>query len=243
MKGDYSCRSDHGEAYSLMEVTDTLEELEDIERVNKIYRLPPTVKPCILEILGSKGALQTEDSWMVPCIIACELKRVGCTPSQAGRKLEIWRHATPSEVRSAVRAAFEKNYEFGCPRLEGLGICLYKSRRDCPWYAQIPRKGQVSYRERDFYRFGWPKGLKFSEQCIYFTIREIEKKRKMPAGTRLFVSEREMAEVTGGDRKTIRFGLQSLERKGLIQFKKGRQHKHYGIAGEVRRIVPIPRPK
>jgi len=85
--------------------------------------------------------------------------------------------------------------------------------------------------------------LKPSEQCIYFALREIEKKREMPAGTQLFVSERQMADTSGLCRKTVRTGQKALRQKGLIEFKSGQKHKHYGIAGEVRRIIPIPKPK
>lgn len=235
--------SEDVDTYSLLQVTSELKQLEDFERTASRYRLPQHVKPCILRLLDGNEPLQTLENWKVPCIIACELRRVGHTRSQVEKRLERWQKARPSEVQSAVRAAFEKEYEFGCPTLEALGICLYKTRYDCPWFAQIPRKNEATYNQRDFYRYGWPRTLKCSEQCIYFALREIEKKRGMPSGTQLFVSERQMAEVTGLCRKTARTGLRALKQKGLIEFKSGQRHKHYGIAGEIRRIIPIPKPK
>jgi len=239
--GDYSCRSDHGEAYSLLRVTGEIEQLEDFESQVSKYRLPPDVKPCVLSLLSDEAPFQTLENWKVPSIIACELKRVGQTRTQVEKRLQRWEKARPSEISSALRVAFEKDYEFGCPTLEGLGICLYKTRYDCPWFAQIPRKSGTTYRERDFYRYGWPKNLKCSEQCAYFALREIERKRGMPSGTKLFVSEREMADTSGLCRKTVRIGLKALRQQGLIEFKSGQRHKHYGIAGEVRRIIPIPK--
>lgn len=235
--------SEDVDTYSLLKVTSDLKQLEDFEKQVRKYRLPQDVKPCILNLLSAEGLLQTLENWKVPSIIACELKRVGYTHSQVEKRLERWEKARPSEISSALRAAFEKDYEYGCPRLEQLGICLYRTRYDCPWFTQIPRKGAASYRERDFYRFRWPRTLKCSEQCIYSALREIEKKRGMPSGTQLFVSEREMADTSGLCRKTVRTGLKALKQKGLIEFKSGRKHKHYGIAGEVRRIIPIPKPK
>lgn len=235
--------SEDVDTYSLLQVTSDLKQLEGFERQRSKYRFPPGVKPCILDLLSDEGPLQTLENWKVPCIIACELKRVGYTLSQVEKKLERWEKARPSEVRSAVRVAFEKKYEFGCPGLEGLGICLYKTRYDCPWYSRIPRKNRATYNERDFYRFHWPKNLKPSEQCIYFALRETEKMREMSAGTQLFVSERQMADTSGLCRKTVRTGLKALRQKGLLEFKSGQRHKHYGIAGEVRRIIPIPKPK
>ena len=65
----------------------------------------------------------------------------------------------------------------------------------------------------------------------------------MPGGSHLFVSERDMAQLAGLCRKTVRNGVKVLKQKGLIEFKSGQRHKHYGIAGQIRRIIPIPRPK
>lgn len=233
----------YAKGYSLLEVSGDLKELENFERQVSKYRLPPDVKPCVLRLLSDEGPLQTLENWKLPSIIACELRRVGYTRTQVQKRLERWEKTRPSEISSALRVAFEREYEFGCPTLESLGICLYKTRYDCPWFAQIPRKSGATYRERDFYRYGWPKKLKCSEQCIYFALREIENKRGMPAGTQLFASEREMADTSGLCRKTVRIGLKALRQKGLIEFKSGQRHKHYGIAGEVRRIIPIPKPE
>lgn len=235
--------SDDDDHYSLFEVTSHLQELEQFEETISRHRLPPDVKPCLLKVLNGRELPKTMEMWKVPCVIAGELRRVGQTAQQVTRALKRWHRASTSEIDSAVRTTFEKGYEFGCPSLERLNVCLYESRYDCPWYARIPKKGWVRYRERDFHRFGWPKSLLPSEQCIYFAIREIEKKRRFPAGTKLYASERELAEVAGIDRKTVRTRLPELKRKGLIDFQKGRRHKHYGIAGEIRRIIPIPRPK
>ena len=229
--------------YSLLQVTGEVEELERLERTISKHRLPPEIKPCILHLLNEDGPPQTLEKWKVPCIIAGELRRIGYDESRVTRALDQWGRATPSQVCSAVRTTFVRGYEFGCPTLEALDICLFGSRDDCPWFARIPRKSYSSYRERDFYRFGWPKNLRPSEQCIYLALREVEKKRRMPAGSRLYVSEREMTAVAGICRKTVRTGLRMLKKKGLIEFQSGKRHKHYGIAGTVRRIIPIPKPK
>jgi len=232
-----------GESYSLLAVTNNLAELEQLEKTNRKYRLPPTVKPCLLKLLGSKESLGAEEKWRIPSIIACELRRVGNTSKQVQRKLQRWGQARPHHVQSAVQYAFRKQHEYGCPRLENMGICLYESRYDCPWYMQIPRKGHSSYRERDFYNYDWARALKCSEQCIYFAIRELERRRGWPSGSCLFVCDDEMGRVAGVCPKTARTGLAELSRKGLIRFKKGEQHRHRGIAGEICRIIPIPKPK
>ncbi len=229
-------------AYSLLGVTGDLRELQEFEKTTSKYKLPPSPKPCILKLLNNREVVETEERWKVPAIIACELKRAGCGQNQVIRRLELWGNASFSEINSAVRVAFEKSYEFGCPKLETLGICLYSSRHDCPWYARIPKKGQYRYRERDFYHFGWPRHLKPSEQCIYFALRELERKRQMSAGSRLFASERELAKIAGVVRKTVRCGLRELKNKGLVKFRKGYAHKQYGIAGEIQRVIPIPKP-
>ena len=154
MSDKHAIRPGDGNTYSLLEVTDNLKGLQELESTKGTYRLPPQVKPCILKLLSNEGPLQTLENWKVPCIIACELKRVGFPRNKIEKRLGRWEKATPSEVRSAVRVAFEKEYEFGCPKLEALGICLYHTRYECPWFSQIKRKSQATYRERDFYRFG-----------------------------------------------------------------------------------------
>lgn len=97
--------------YSLLKVASGLKKLEDFERATSKYRLPQDVKPCILKLLNHEGSLQTLENWKIPCIVACELKRVGFTRSEVEKTLERWQRTTSSQVASAVRVAFEKDYE------------------------------------------------------------------------------------------------------------------------------------
>jgi len=89
-----------------------------------------------------------------------------------------------SKIRGVIKSVASGKYEFGCPRLEEKGICLYKTREECFWYQAIPRESQRPYRERDFWRFGWPSRLTTPESIIYLAIREVEKRKGLPAGSR-----------------------------------------------------------
>jgi len=117
-----------GQHYSLLKVTNSLKRLESFEKATGKYRLPADIKPCILNLLSKRGPIQTLENWKVPCIIACELKRIGQTSDQVQRRLENWGKATPSEIRSGIRTAFNKNYEFGMPHTRTTGyLCLPES--------------------------------------------------------------------------------------------------------------------
>ncbi len=217
-----------------------LEKLQDFERTRGKLRLPTDIKPCIIELIKDPSFKDGINSF----IVGCELFRVGKTEKEIDfflTKLGI----KTSKVRGVVKSVVTGKYEFGCPRLEEEGICLYKTREECFWYQAIPRESQRPYRERDFWRFGWPRRLKphHTAAIIYLAIREIEKRRKLSAGARLFISRKELSQVSGVSYRRATECCQRLKEEGLIEFKKGTQHRWYGKASEVKRIIPIPKPK
>lgn len=76
---------------------------------------------------------------------------------------------------------------------------------------------------------------------IYLAIREFEKRKRYPAGSRLYISRKDLSELTGVSPPWVTKCCEKLERVGLIRFKKGSQHRWYGRAGEIKRIIPIPK--
>ena len=217
-----------------------IERLQEFEKTRGKLRLPPDLKPCIAALLN--GASPDVKQGTTPFIIACELYRVGRDERQIGIEL-LNRGVSQSKVRDVVQSVATGRYNFGCPRLEQEGICLEKSRQKCWWYGRIPRKNQKYYREHDFWRFGWPQRLRPAVIVIYWALREVEKRRRYPAGSWLYVSRKKLSEITGISRPWVIECCEKLQEVDLIEFKKGRQHRWYGQASEIRRIIPIPRPK
>lgn len=216
-----------------------IENLEDFERTRGKLRLPADIKPCIIKLIDDPSAKEADNSF----IIACELHRIGRTEKQINFLLTKVGIKT-SKIQGIIKSIATGRYKgFACPRLEKEGICLYKSREECFHYQAIPRESQRSYRERDFWRFGWPEKLTAPEIVIYLAIREVEKRKGLPAGSRLYVSRKELARVSGVSHSWILECCERLKKKGLIKFKKGTQHRWYGKASEVKRIIPIPRSK
>ncbi len=58
----------------------------------------------------------------------------------------------------------------------------------------------------------------------------------------IIVSRKELAGLAGICLPWATKSLEKLKKAGLIKFKKGTQHRWYGKAGEVQRIIPIPKP-
>jgi len=217
-------------------VGEEIKRLEDFERARGKLRLPSDIKPCIVKLLEDPSVTDGDK----PFIVACELHRVGKTEKEIDSILVSLSIST-FRIRGVIKSVITGRYEFGCPRLEARGICLYKSREDCFWYQAIPRESQRSYRERDFWRFGWPGRLTAPEIVIYLAIKEVEKRRGLPAGSRLYVSRKELMRVSGVSHSWVLECCERLKKKGLIEFKRGTQHRWYGKASEIKRIIPIPR--
>ena len=215
-----------------------LEKLQDFEEIRGQLRLPPPTKPCIAELMKD---CELRRSGISPFIIACELFRIGKKKEKVETVL-LELGIAYSKTQSAVKSASTGKYNYGCPSLEAEGLCLYENRTECWWYDGIPKQSQKPWKERDFWRFGWPTKLNPASIVVYLALREIEHKRQYKAGSRLYVSRKELAELTGLSPPWIVKCLEKLEKPGLISFEKGKQHRWYGIASRAQRVIPIPRP-
>ena len=218
-----------------------LEKLQEFEKTRGKLRLPLDIKPCIIALLdGDNPAAKIA---LNPFIIACELHRVGKNEKQIEdllNKVDI----KPSKLRSVLKSAITGTWGYACPRLEELGLCLYKTRFDCWWFDKIARQSQKEWRERDFWRYKYPTQLGAARSMLYLAIKEIEKIRGYKVGSRLYVSWDELQTVSGINRQTIKPGLEALEKKGLIKYKPGhkRAKGSKGLASEISRVIPIPKP-
>lgn len=222
----------------LVKVED-IEKLQEYEKTRSKTRLPETVKPCLMSLIEKKEKLEGDQAF----ILACELHRVG---KEAKRIEEILNslNVKQSKVRGILKSLKIRDYEYGCPTLEERGLCLFENREDCRWWDQIPRINQQAYRERDFWRYYWPERLTPRIAVLYLALKEIEKKRGYTAGTRLYVSWDELHKISGTRRQSLGNKLRYLKKVGLIKYKAG--HKRAkgakGLATEIQRIIPIPKP-
>ena len=223
-----------------MDIIRELENLENINENNKIFSLPETIKPCISAIFNQNQS-EIEIRGEIPFIIACELKRTGKDNKYIEKKLSAL-FVMPSKIRSALKSLDNKDYTYGCPKLRLKGICLYEKNDECYWYRQIPKKSYYRYKERDFWRYKWSKILSPAQTLTYLSLIEIEKLRGFNAGSKLYLSRVQIAGIVNISEPYVIECLTELSRSGLIDFKKGTQHLHYGKASEVKRIIPIPSP-
>lgn len=216
-----------------------LEELQNFEETRGEFRLPLDMKPCICQLM--KDCEQSK-SGINAFIIACELHRVGKVKEEVETVL-LKLGVAYSKAQGAVKSASTGKYSYGCLSLEDEGLCLYENRTECWWYERIPKKSQKRWKERDFWRFGWPSRLTSASGMVYLALREVEDRREYPAGSHLYVSRKELAKLAGVSAPWTIKSLEKLEELGLIKFQKGMQHLWYGKASEVQRIIPIPKPE
>lgn len=175
-------------------ITDELRKLEDFEKNRAYFRLPADIKPCIAKLIENQG--NNHHKGPIPFIIACELRRTGGEPEAIRNTLESL-SVKESKIRGIVKSLESKDYSYGCPSLEAMGLCLFKHREECFWYQRIPRKNTKKYKESDFWQYGWPNLLSLAEIVVYLAIRETERIRRCPAGSRLYVSRKQLSRFTG----------------------------------------------
>ncbi len=214
-------------------------ELEKFEETRGKLRLPPDAKPCLVRLMEECLSLREGNHSFV---VACELNRIGMSRETIESKL-VQLGVRYSKARDSAKSAATGKYGYGCLNLAMEGICLQKHRSECWWYQKIPQGNKKRVRERDFWGYGWPRILGQAPTIIYFALREIESRRQYRAGSLLCVSRKNLHEMTGISLPWCMKCLEILKEYGLITLKKGMQHLWYGKASEVRRILPIPRPK
>jgi len=217
-----------------------IEKLEDFERTRGKLRLPAELKPCIANLIENPAFIDG----LKPFIIGCELQRIGTTEKKIEALLTRV-NVKPSKIRAIIQSLTSGKYSYGCPKLEEMGLCLYKTRFECWWYNKIPRQSQKEWREQDFWRYNWPQRLRPTVSMLYLAIKAIEKKRRIWAGSWLFISWNEFVEKSGVNRKTVKVGLTRLHQIGLIEYKPGQRRikGSRGLATQVKRVIPIPKPK
>jgi len=216
-----------------------LEKLQEYEKTRSKFRLPETVKPCLMSLIGNKEKLRGDQ----PFILACELNRVGKQAKRIEKILDSL-YISQSKVNSILKSLKKRDYKYNCSSLEDMAFCLYEDHKDCWWWKKSPDKNKKGWEEKDFYQYGWPKRLRRTEECLYRALRAIEIKRGWPAGSRLFVTWEELHKESRITRCTIGEKLKVLRKAGLIKYRPGEERVKgsKGRATQVTRNIPIPRP-
>ncbi|MBA7496411.1 hypothetical protein ES702_07019 [subsurface metagenome] len=219
---------------------DKPEILENYEKTRSKTRLPMDLKPCLMSLIDNKEKLEGDQAF----ILGCELHRVGKEAKRIEEILDSL-NVKQSKIRSILKSLKVRDYEYGCPTLEDKGFCLFDNREECPWWDRIPRVNQEGYRERDFWRYGWPNKLKNPVCMLYLALREIEKLKGFLAGSRLYVSWDKLSKVSGTRRSSLGSKLEYLREIGLIEYTPGQKRTKgsKGLATQIKRIIPIPKPK
>lgn len=220
------------------------------------------LKPCIAYHLAGGEALA--DRRKVAFTLAIELRRLGRTPAQAEQALNQWAGrsgARASEIRSALRSAFQKRpdgeWRYHAPGLakqSPVYIEVLKPICDqvgcpanCPAFAG-KYQGPVKETFERFKELGWVAELKKRRQRaaidVYEAICRREKQLHLAPGAELLTTYRQLGELGEVHPTTVGDALRHLHELGLISFVAGSgsgPHARDKTPSRVKRVVPIPR--
>ncbi len=117
------------------------------------------------------------------------------------------------------------------PNSEIIGIC-----------RSIQQRESRTQRTSNFSLYGTPhvEHLGHAAIAAYESLRIIEHNRGYSPGSRLFVSYRELAAVSGYGLGTIPVALRDLYQCGLIEWHRGKPGVQSDIASEIQRVFPPP---
>jgi len=225
---------------------DELEGLEAQQAVNTRFSISPkAIKPCVAYILAHNPKNKMFNPNDYGFLIATELRRIGEEREKAAIILNAWNSNNsqalkPSELNGIVQRAYRKGYAYGCNRPIVVEYC--PGRENCTYYKNLfatPGK----HRERYFYKYGWQRILNLSQICLYHGLIEIEKMRGLRPGELIIAPYRLISKTSGVNIALITKGLDRLAKLSLIKWRKGQPFRWQEVATEIRRIVPIPRPK
>lgn len=184
-------------------------------------------------------------------MILTELRRIGIPKDKAEDKINSWNSlnitALPqSDIRSSIRSAYKDSKTYGCnSRLLEEFCKSLGGKKACHYYKQVPKKIR-NYSEDDYINFGWQKALT-SRECfiLFYIIPFLERKRGFNPGSWLYVSCRELEEISGINKRYFsqegKNILDKLAALDLIYYIPGKQHKWNKQAGRIRRVIPIPK--
>jgi hypothetical protein len=226
-----------------------LEYLEDINYTNRRFSLPRNTKPCISNILGttiSKGDYPSRNNLAIT--VAVELRKNGLNTDQVERILREWNYNNrpplkESEIRSVLKSSQKTKsdgslvYDYGCNHPHLVAFCIDPEDKNSCFYYKNNYSSKSKYYV-DYVSLGLQKKLTLSQRYVlFFVIPYLEKRRKVNPGTKIFVSVRELSQISGIDKNRFKDILTKLAEFGLIEYIPGTCRKWEKKATEIKRIV------
>jgi len=159
-------------------------------------------------------------------------------------RLEHWnQHNHPplkhSELQNAANNGYKGKYNYGCQHPILSSFCVGDM---CPYIKHVKstKKKVVNH---VFIDYGWQKYLSNVLVLIYFiALPYLEFKRRVGPGGLIYANHKQIAETCGVSNRRIGENLKTLAVAGLIEYKPGLPQRWIGLASEIRRVIPIPRP-
>lgn len=206
----------------------------------------PDIRPCIailIETSLKKGEFPNRN--VSALIIACEYRRIGIDYDTACHRVARWNEDNkpplrPNDLTRAVNNAFAKDYNYTCNNAILGGLCI--GTDVCPFRTRVIG-GKAKYNNFAFIDYGWPDYLTNRQVLIYHVaLPYLERKRRIGQGGLICANHSQIAKACGIRREQIGKDLRCLAVAGLIEYQAGTARKWEGIASEVKRVFPIPRP-
>lgn len=228
---------------------DELEALQAQQAVYSEFRVSPkAIKPCAAYILHHNPKSRISKPNDHAFFIAVELKRIGEKKEETAKILQIWNSRNsqslrPNELNGLIDRVYSGPHVYGCNSPMVREYCPEKE--NCPHYKALfpTRTRKARHRERDFYRYGWQKILTPGLTGFYHGLKEVETALSLRPGELIVGSYNSISQRTGVAGSHLTEYLNTLEGVGLIKCKIGEPYKWHKTATEIRRMIPIPRPK
>lgn len=229
--------------------------LEKTNNSNKKFLTPKDLKPCVSIILNtsiSKGEYPNRNDLAI--LLAVELKKSGLNQEQVKDKLQEWNYNNnppllERDLNSILRSSNKvkqdgsPRYDYGCNNHNLQVFCIDPEDKDnCYYYVKNFKNKEIKL-EPDYITLGWQNLLTLSQRyLLFYVIPYIEKRRGFSCGSQLYVTVRELSQVSGIETKYFNKHLSKLKDYGLIDYTTGSSQVWKRKASEVRRIIPPPRP-
>ena len=223
---------------------DNLYYLGQVQKAINDYILPQDIKHCVALMFVIPSAHSRRNTLL---ILASELRRLGLNKTEIRKRVNPWNeklldsYISESEINRTIGSAFKKDYGFGCDKNKIIkSFCKHLDRAQCIFYQN--RNVYKRPRKEMYKSLGYHKILSHTASAIYLIgLVDMEKKRNMFPGSRLFTSYRELAEESCIAISSVSKGLKELQNSKLIFYKPGQRGSLSRSASEIRRIFPVPK--
>ena len=208
---------------------------------------PQIMKPCFTKMLATnfdktKHISRNE----VSVAITSELKRLGYEDEKIIKRVLRWNENNIKNIKREkllenVNYTLNKDYNYSCFQPLLKIFCQFELQSNCEYYAY---KGKKKYfNNRPFLQYGWQNILSNASKDIYYiALPELERRKGVGAGGRIYANQNEIAKCAGISTKNMRTHLKELALHKLIVFEIGTPRVWEGKATMIQRLLPIPKP-